>query len=90
MLQGKKLADFIGRNEKTKVVNLRLLILLYRNAILEMDSQATANHRCPQVIAKLQPRGSGAPGREPVLSEEERKNLMLAEFRRREELKVLW
>ena len=69
MLQGKKLVDYIGRNEKTKVVNLRLLILLYGNAIL---------------------RGSGAPGREPVLSEEERKNLMLAEFRRREELKVLW
>ena len=35
-----------------------------------------------QVIEKLQPRWSGTPGREPVLSEE-RKNLMLAEFRRR-------
>ena len=38
LLQGKKLADFIGRNEKTKVVKLRLLILLYRNAVLESSS----------------------------------------------------
>ena len=33
-------------------------------------------------------RWSGALSREPVLSEEERKILMLAEFKRREELKV--
>ena len=47
MLQGKKLVHYIGKNVKTKVVNLRLLLLFYRNAILEMDSQAADNHWFP-------------------------------------------
>ena len=37
---------------------------------------------------KVQQRGHGAPAREPFLTEDERKALMLAEFKRREELKV--
>lgn len=56
---GKKLLDYIGRNEKSKV------------------------------ILKVQCRGQGAPGREPVLTEDQRKQLMVAEFKRREELKRL-
>ncbi|KAK3871663.1 hypothetical protein Pcinc_023221 [Petrolisthes cinctipes] len=56
---GKKLIDYFGRNEKSKVV------------------------------VKLQKRGDGAPGREPALTEEQRRTLMASEFRRREELKKL-
>lgn len=59
MLCGKKLLDYVGKNEKSKV------------------------------IVKVQPRGQGAPSREPLLSEDERKKLMMAEFHRREELKKL-
>lgn len=40
-------------------------------------------------IVKLQRVGEGAPGREPVLGEEARKQLMLLEYRRQEELKRL-
>ncbi|XP_021924692.1 UPF0769 protein C21orf59 homolog isoform X3 [Zootermopsis nevadensis] len=58
MYRDKKLADYVGRNEKTKV------------------------------IVKLQKQGQGAPGREPVVSEEERKQMMLHAYRRQEELKV--
>jgi hypothetical protein len=58
MYRDKKLADYVGRNEKTKV------------------------------ILKLQKQGQGAPGREPVISEEERKQMMLHAYRRQEELKV--
>jgi len=58
MYRGKKLADYVGHNEKTKV------------------------------IVKLQKQGQGAPGREPVISEEERKQMMLHAYRRQEELKV--
>jgi hypothetical protein len=58
MYRDKKLADYVGRNEKTKV------------------------------IVKLQKKGQGAPGREPVISEEERKQMMLHAYRRQEELKV--
>lgn len=56
---GKVLSDYVGRNEKTRVV------------------------------LKLQRRGQGAPAREPLLSEQQQKQLMLAEYRRREELRRL-
>ena len=82
MLQGKKLVHYIGKNVKTKVVNLRLLLLFYRNAISRWTPRQQITIDSRQVIEKLRPRWSGTPGREPVLSEE-RKNLMLAEFRRR-------
>ncbi len=54
----KKLADYLGRNEKTTIV------------------------------AKLQKKGQGAPGREPVFSEEEQKRMMAYAYRKQEELKV--
>lgn len=59
MQNGKKLLDYVGRNEKSKV------------------------------IIKVQRRGQGAPSREPVLTEEQKKTLMAQEFKRREELKHL-
>ncbi|XP_047352323.1 cilia- and flagella-associated protein 298 isoform X2 [Vespa velutina] len=58
MIQGKKLKNFLGSNEKTKV------------------------------IVKLQKRGAGMPGREPLMSEEERKLLMLHAYKRQEQIKV--
>ncbi|XP_057662075.1 cilia- and flagella-associated protein 298 [Diorhabda carinulata] len=42
-----------------------------------------------RVIMKISKRGSGAPAREPVMSEEDRKQLMLHAYRRQEELKKL-
>lgn len=59
MLDGKCLSDYVGRNEKCKV------------------------------IVKLTSCGEGAPGREPALSEDARKHLMLQQYRRQEELKQL-
>lgn len=59
MLTDRKLCDFIGKNEKCKV------------------------------IVKLQKSGEGAPGREPAISEAERKQMMMHAYRRQEELKRL-
>jgi cilia- and flagella-associated protein 298 len=59
MLPDRKLADFIGKNEKCKV------------------------------IVKLQKSGEGAPSREPVINEAERKQMMMHAYRRQEELKRL-
>lgn len=59
MLPDRKLSDFVGRNEKCKV------------------------------IVKLQKSGEGAPSREPVISEAERKQMMMHAYRRQEELKRL-
>lgn len=58
MFRGGKIKDFVGKNEKTKV------------------------------IVKLHKRGSGRPAREPLMSEDEKKQLMLHAYRRQEELKV--
>ncbi|EDO33865.1 predicted protein [Nematostella vectensis] len=57
--RGKKLQDFIGKNEKTKLV------------------------------VKLQKKGQGAPAREQVFSEEERKHMMAHAYRKQEEMKKL-
>uniref|UniRef100_A0A1B6MUW1 Cilia- and flagella-associated protein 298 n=1 Tax=Graphocephala atropunctata TaxID=36148 RepID=A0A1B6MUW1_9HEMI len=59
MQRGKKLSDYLGKNEKTKV------------------------------IVKVSKMGQGAPAREPVVGEEERKQMMLHQYRRQEELKKL-
>jgi len=57
--RGKKLQDFIGKNEKTKL------------------------------IVKIQKKGQGPPSREPVFSEEQRKQMMAYAYRKQEELKKL-
>lgn len=42
-----------------------------------------------KIIAKLQKKGSGAPVREPAISEDERKAMMAHYFKKQEELKKL-
>lgn len=42
-----------------------------------------------KIILKLSKRGSGPPGREPIMSEEDRKQLMLKAYRKQEEWKKL-
>lgn len=46
------------------------------------------NDKC-KIIVKLVKYGEGAPGRESVLSEDQRKQLMMHQYRRQEELKKL-
>ena len=58
MISGKKLLDYVGKNEKTKI------------------------------IAKLQKKGQGAPARESVFTEDEKKQMMAYAYRKQEELKV--
>ncbi|MEQ2272425.1 hypothetical protein XENORESO_020886 [Xenotaenia resolanae] len=59
MQRGKKLQDYIGKNEKTKLV------------------------------VKIQKKGQGAPAREPLVTDEQHKQMMLHQYRRQEELKKL-
>ncbi len=40
------------------------------------------------IVAKLQRKGQGAPGREPVFSEEEQKKMMAYAYKKQEEFKV--
>uniref|UniRef100_A0AAV2JDH6 Cilia- and flagella-associated protein 298 n=1 Tax=Knipowitschia caucasica TaxID=637954 RepID=A0AAV2JDH6_KNICA len=57
--RGKKLQDYIGKNEKTKIV------------------------------VKIQKKGQGAPAREPLITEEQHKQMLIQHHRRQEELKKL-
>ncbi|XP_041657107.1 cilia- and flagella-associated protein 298 [Cheilinus undulatus] len=59
MQRGKKLQDYIGKNEKTKLV------------------------------VKIQRKGQGAPAREPLVTDEQHKQMMMNFYRRQEELKKL-
>lgn len=59
MQRGNKLQDYIGKNEKTKLV------------------------------VKIQRKGQGAPAREPLITEEQHKQMLLHYHRRQEELKKL-
>jgi hypothetical protein len=52
-------------------------------------SERLGKNEKTKVIAKLQKKGSGPPGREPVVNEEERKAMMAHYFKRQEELKRL-
>lgn len=58
MLPTKQFSDYLGKNEKSKV------------------------------IAKIQKKGAGAPGREPVVSEVEQKQMMAYYYKKQEEMKV--
>lgn len=58
MQRGKLLSDFVGKNEKTKV------------------------------IAKIQKKGNAAPGREPVVSEQQQKDMMAYYYRKQQDMKV--
>lgn len=59
MQRGKKLQDYVGKNEKTKLV------------------------------VKIQKKGQGQPAREPLVTDEQQKQMMLHQYRRQEELKKL-
>ena len=78
LTKDKQLKDFLGKNEKTKV-----------NALYPRYNYKVATQNL-QVVVKLNTTGSGPPVREPLFNEEERKAMMLAEHRRREEVSPIF
>ena len=55
----------------------------------QLVSDRLGKNEKTKVIAKLQKSGSGAPAREPAVSEEERKAMMAHYFKKQEEMKKL-
>ena len=55
----------------------------------QLVSDRLGNNEKTKVIAKLTTKGSGAPAREPIVSEEERNAMTAFYFKRQEELKKL-
>ena len=77
LIRGKQLKDYVGKNDKTKIV-IKLAII----------GAGEAQHKVILVFY-YHPNMPGPPVREPGMNEEERKHLMLMEHRRREEIKRL-
>lgn len=84
--------DLAGTQASQEIVEVAKAQLWFAghqmNADKQLQDYVGKNEKC-KIVVKLQRSGEGAPGREPVLSEAARKQFMLHEYRRQEELKKL-
>lgn len=88
MQKGKKLQDYVGKNEKTKLV-IKIQKVVTILALVEICGicQDVANNIVESMSAFVQT-GQGAPAREPLITDDQQKQMMLHYYRRQEELKV--
>lgn len=84
--------DLSGTQASLDVIDPAMAVLWFsgkemqRNKIL---SHYLGKNEKTKVIVKISKIGQGAPAREPVISEQDRKQMMLHQYRRQEELKKL-
>ncbi|XP_023333596.1 UPF0769 protein C21orf59 homolog [Eurytemora carolleeae] len=84
--------DLSGTQESTQVLDPLGSQLWFTSKEMKRDKilkDYFGGNEKSKVVVKLSKVGSGVPSREPRLSEQDRKQLMLLEHRRREELKKL-
>nr|XP_042896320.1 cilia- and flagella-associated protein 298 [Parasteatoda tepidariorum] len=89
-LEGKE--DLTGTQASKEVLIDNKAEIWWANKNLDKDkilSDYVGKNEKSKLVVKLQKQGHGAPGREPILTEQQKKHLMLAEFQRREEFKRL-
>ncbi|KFM59534.1 hypothetical protein X975_21756, partial [Stegodyphus mimosarum] len=89
-LEGKE--DLSGTQASKEVLEEDKTELWWAGKQLEKTkslSEYIGKNEKSKLVVKLQKKGHGAPAKEPVLTEQQKKDLMLAEYRRREELKKL-
>ena len=84
--------DLSGTQESKKVLDPQKAVIWFATKEMKCDKHLkdyVGSNEKTKVVVKLSTLGAGPPVREPLLSENERKHLMLAEHRRREEVKRL-
>ncbi|XP_060517218.1 cilia- and flagella-associated protein 298 [Cylas formicarius] len=85
--------DLTGTQASLDVIDPSTAQLWFSGKEMYRDGKTVGDYvgkiECCKVIIKLTKRGEGPPGREPIMTEEERKQLMLHSYRRQEELKRL-
>lgn len=64
------------------IVIVILIVIVFCNLISGKNNKT-------KVTVKITPNSEGAPGREPIMTEDERKQLMLHAYRKQEEWKKL-
>ena len=99
MLRGKKLQDYVGRNEKTKIickiqkvwnpVQCICFCVLYwtKHFLVDVCCSFTPIKEISTYLMWLQ-KGMGAPAREPVVSQEDQKAMMAFYYKKQEDFKV--
>ncbi|XP_031339090.1 cilia- and flagella-associated protein 298 [Photinus pyralis] len=92
-MEFENIEDLAGTQASKEVIDPMAAQLWFCGRELYTDGKTVGDYvgkieNC-KVIMKLSMRGSGAPGREPVMNENERKQWMLQAYRRQEELKKL-
>ncbi|XP_067253860.1 cilia- and flagella-associated protein 298 isoform X1 [Chanodichthys erythropterus] len=94
--RSKKLQDYVGKNEKTKIIvkiqKFQLCSCLWRDR--KLSDFIKKIFICVPKMNEIRVwnetrRGQGAPAREPLVSEDEQKQMMLHYYKRQEELKKL-
>lgn len=84
--------DLSGTQASRDVIELSKMQLWFAGRHLlpenRLNDYLGNNEKC-KVILKIVKHGEGAPGREPIFTEEARKQIMLQQYRRQEELKRL-
>ncbi|XP_014204651.2 G-protein coupled receptor 39 [Copidosoma floridanum] len=82
--------DLSGTHASLEVIDFQMAQLWFSGKELlrgcKLKEFAGSNEKT-KIVVKLSKRGSGAPPREPVLTDDDRKQLMLQAHRRQEELK---
>ncbi|XP_058454390.1 cilia- and flagella-associated protein 298-like isoform X2 [Malaya genurostris] len=84
--------DLTGTQASTEVIEPAKAQLWFAGKLMLADHRLgdiVGSNEKTKIIIKLSKINEGAPGREPVISEEARKQLMLQAYRRQEELKKL-
>lgn len=84
--------DLSGTQASLDVIDPAIAQLWFCGRELIRDKKLSdytgANAKC-RAIVKLTKRGDGAPGREPLMTEDQRKKWMVEAYKRQEELKKL-
>ncbi|KAK0088629.1 hypothetical protein PV325_011193 [Microctonus aethiopoides] len=84
--------DLTGTQASLEVIEIQMSQLWFSGKEMirgKMLKDYLGSNEKTKVTVKLQKRGSGRPAREPLISENEHKQLMLHAYRRQEELKFL-
>lgn len=86
--RGKQLQEFLGKNEKTKVV-VKISKVVTISALVEICGvRQDVLSDTVEFISAFPQNGQGAPAREPLITDDQHKQMMMRYYKRQEELKV--
>lgn len=86
--KGKKLQEFVGKNEKTKLVVKISKVLTSSAEVETCEIRQDLLRVTVESISAFFQKGQGAPAREPLITDAQQQQMMMRYHKRQEELKV--